>query len=139
MKQWKETKGAFKALEIIDISTQYNRFLQVRMRDTFMKVAQSMMVKKQLVAEKGLKEKMIHSVMPPKVAEWLMRGHVEDLDEGTSVFPASTVQSTAGEDLDAKAKRLRANQMDDDCSSQAGGEDYQTDCSSVDDMDFAGK
>ena len=45
------------------------------MRDTFMKVAQSMMVKKQLVAEKGLKEKMIHSVMPPKVAEWLMRGN----------------------------------------------------------------
>ena len=53
-----------------------------------MKVAQSMMVKKQLVAEKGLKEKMIHSVMPPKVAEWLMRGHVEDNDEGTStMFP----------------------------------------------------
>ena len=37
------------------------------MRDTFMKVGQSLMVKKQLVNEKGLKEKMIHSVMPPKV------------------------------------------------------------------------
>ena len=72
------------------------------MRDTFMKVAQSMMVKKQLVAEKGLKEKMIHSVMPPKVAEWLMRGHVEDNDEGTStMFPvSSTIQSSAGKDLD---------------------------------------
>ena len=57
-----------------------------------MKVAQSMMVKKQLVAEKGLKEKMIHSVMPPKVAEWLMRGHVEDNDEGTStMFPGKYV------------------------------------------------
>ena len=57
-----------------------------------MKVAQSMMVKKQLVAEKGLKEKMIHSVMPPKVAEWLMRGHVEDNDEGTStMFPGKAM------------------------------------------------
>jgi len=42
---------------------------QVRMRDTFMKVAHSLMVKKQLVNEKGLKEKMIHSVMPPKVSK----------------------------------------------------------------------
>ena len=55
---------------------------QVRMRDTFMKVGQSLMVKKQLVTEKGLKEKMIHSVMPPKVADWLMtEGHAEDLDD----------------------------------------------------------
>ncbi len=44
-------------------------FVQVRMRDTFMKVGQSLMVKKQLVNEKGLKEKMIHSVMPPKVRQ----------------------------------------------------------------------
>ena len=43
------------------------------MRDTFMKVGQSLMVKKQLVNEKGLKEKMIHSVMPPRVADWLMK------------------------------------------------------------------
>ena len=43
------------------------------MRDTFMKVGQSLMVKKQLVTEKSLKEKMIHSVMPPKVADWLMK------------------------------------------------------------------
>ena len=49
---------------------------QVRMRDTFMKVGHSLMVKKQLVTEKGLKEKMIHSVMPPKVSDWLMKeGH----------------------------------------------------------------
>eukprot|EP00094_Tigriopus_californicus_P007688 TCALIF_07404-PA protein Name:"Similar to Adcy9 Adenylate cyclase type 9 (Mus musculus)" AED:0.09 eAED:0.09 QI:1748/0.72/0.66/0.91/0.90/0.83/12/0/1384 len=55
---------------------------QVRMRDTFMKVGQSLMVKKQLVTEKGLKEKMIHSVMPPQVADWLMReGHTEDVDD----------------------------------------------------------
>ena len=47
-----------------------------------MKVGQSLMVKKQLVNEKGLKEKMIHSVMPPRVADWLMReGHAEDVDD----------------------------------------------------------
>ena len=56
------------------------------MRDTFMKVAQSLMVKKQLVNEKSIKEKMIHSVMPPKVADWLMNeGHAEDMDE--AMFP----------------------------------------------------
>ena len=32
-----------------------------------MKVGQSLMVKRQLSMEKQLKEKMIHSVMPPKV------------------------------------------------------------------------
>ena len=52
----------------------------VRMRDTFMKVGQSLMVKRQLVTEKGLKEKMIHSVMPPKVAVELMKNH--DIGDG---------------------------------------------------------
>lgn len=44
----------------------------VRMRGTFMKVGQSLLVRRQLEMEKLLKEKMIHSVMPPKLAEWLM-------------------------------------------------------------------
>jgi hypothetical protein len=44
-------------------------FAQVRMRDTFMKVGQSLLVKRQLGMEKQLKEKMIHSVMPPKVTQ----------------------------------------------------------------------
>ncbi|KAK0165254.1 hypothetical protein PV328_003786 [Microctonus aethiopoides] len=44
----------------------------VRMRGTFMKVGQSLLVRRQLEMEKQLKEKMIHSVMPPKVAAWLM-------------------------------------------------------------------
>ncbi|XP_018393486.1 PREDICTED: adenylate cyclase type 9 [Cyphomyrmex costatus] len=44
----------------------------VRMRGTFMKVGQSLLVRRQLEMEKQLKEKMIHSVMPPKVADWLM-------------------------------------------------------------------
>lgn len=55
------------------------------MRDTFLKVGQSLMVKKQLDEEKRHKEKMIHSVMPPRVADWLMtEGHAEgDVDDGT--------------------------------------------------------
>ncbi|TMW44161.1 hypothetical protein DOY81_010763, partial [Sarcophaga bullata] len=41
----------------------------VRMRGTFMKVGQNLLVRRQLEMEKQLKEKMIHSVMPPKVAD----------------------------------------------------------------------
>lgn len=42
-----------------------------------MKVGQSLLVRRQLEMEKQLKEKMIHSVMPPRVADWLMS---EDFD-----------------------------------------------------------
>ena len=58
---------------------------QVRMRDTFMKVGQSLLVKRQLVMEKQLKEKMINSVMPPKVADWLMKRGIEDEDEDVDI------------------------------------------------------
>ena len=52
---------------------------QVRMRCTFLKVGQLLLVRRELELEKQLKEKMIHSVMPPKVADWLMHeGHGED-------------------------------------------------------------
>ncbi|XP_046674211.1 adenylate cyclase type 9-like isoform X2 [Homalodisca vitripennis] len=62
----------------------------VRMRGTFMKVGQSLLVRRQLELEKQLKEKMIHSVMPPKVADWLMsegatggkEDEVHSLEEG---------------------------------------------------------
>ena len=60
------------------------------MRDTFLKVGQSLIVKKQLGAEKDLKEKMIHSVMPLKVADWLMTGHSEDNDDEKPGIPLST-------------------------------------------------
>lgn len=45
----------------------------VRMRGTFMKVGQNLLVRRQLEMEKQLKEKMIHSVMPPKVADMLLK------------------------------------------------------------------
>lgn len=55
---------------------------QVRMRCTFLKVGQLLLVRRELELEKQLKEKMIHSVMPPKVADWLMQeGHGEDVEE----------------------------------------------------------
>lgn len=52
----------------------------VRMRGTFMKVGQSLLVRRQLEMEKQLKEKMILSVMPPKVASWLMEEQVLEYD-----------------------------------------------------------
>ncbi|CAK1578211.1 unnamed protein product [Parnassius mnemosyne] len=52
----------------------------VRMRGTFMKVGQSLLVRRQLEMEKLLKEKMIHSVMPPKLASWLMEEQVLDCE-----------------------------------------------------------
>ena len=79
------------------------------MRDTFMKVGQSLMVKKQLVAEKGLKEKMIHSVMPPKLATLLMKGHAEDVDEGISNVQLTSAIQLSGEELNksrSKKKKL---------------------------------
>ncbi|CAL4061073.1 unnamed protein product, partial [Meganyctiphanes norvegica] len=56
---------------------------QVRMRGTFMSIGQSLVVRQQLEVEKALKEKMIHSVMPPKVADWLMKEnpHTDDVDD----------------------------------------------------------
>lgn len=43
-----------------------------------MSIGQSLMVQRQLEVEKVLKEKMIHSVMPPKVADWLMKENLAD-------------------------------------------------------------
>ena len=54
---------------------------QIRLRCTFLKVGQLLLVRRELDLEKQLKFKMIHSVMPPKVADWLMHeGHGEDQD-----------------------------------------------------------
>ncbi|XP_014255451.1 adenylate cyclase type 9-like isoform X1 [Cimex lectularius] len=61
----------------------------VRMRGTFMKVGQSLLVRRQLEMEKQLKEKMILSVMPPKVAEWLM-------EEGEGNFNPSGIDLIRG-------------------------------------------
>lgn len=48
-----------------------------------MSVAKSLWVRRQLEWERNLKEKMIHSVMPPQVADWLMKETLaEDSEDG---------------------------------------------------------
>ncbi|KAK3876369.1 hypothetical protein Pcinc_009523 [Petrolisthes cinctipes] len=59
---------------------------QVRMRGTFMSIGQSLMVQRQLELEKILKEKMIHSVMPPKVADWLMKETLADDNDDSHCY-----------------------------------------------------
>lgn len=59
----------------------------VRMRGTFMKVGQSLLVRRQLEMEKQLKEKMIHSVMPPKLAEVLLNDDTNFLKPGRTSNP----------------------------------------------------
>ncbi|ESP04397.1 hypothetical protein LOTGIDRAFT_53528, partial [Lottia gigantea] len=53
---------------------------QVRCRSTFWKIGQSLIVRRDLVLEKRIKEKMIHSLMPPSVAAEAMRAR-EDKEE----------------------------------------------------------
>ncbi|EEB12086.1 adenylate cyclase type IX, putative [Pediculus humanus corporis] len=60
----------------------------VRVRGTFMKVGQRLLVQKQLEMEKQLKENIIHSVMPPKVANWLLSG-----EHGENVRPQDDLGS----------------------------------------------
>ena len=43
---------------------------QVHMRSTFTTVGQTLLTQRQLYLEKQLKEKMIHSVLPPSLADW---------------------------------------------------------------------
>ena len=43
---------------------------QVHMRSTFTTVGQTLLTQRQLELEKQLKEKMIHSVLPPSLADW---------------------------------------------------------------------
>lgn len=63
----------------------------VRMRGTFIEVGQNLLVRRQLEMEKQLKEKMIHSVMPPKVADILLK---ERSSGDQSIFtPAHDVKS----------------------------------------------
>ena len=53
---------------------------QVRRRSTFWKIGQSAIARRDLQIEKQLKEKMIHSLMPPSVAADVMRTR-EDKDD----------------------------------------------------------
>lgn len=85
----------------------------VRMRGTFMKVGQSLLVRRQLEMEKQLKEKMIHSVMPPKLASWLME---EQVDPDTTLKPHNALSprnSNAGaSDIKSLFRPFNMSSMD---------------------------
>lgn len=85
----------------------------VRMRGTFMKVGQSLLVRQQLQMEKQLKEKMIWSVMPPKVANWLMNEQVESDTNHKTHYPLQPRNSNPGtSDFKSLFRPFNMNSMD---------------------------
>ncbi|XP_067114921.1 LOW QUALITY PROTEIN: adenylate cyclase type 9 [Osmerus mordax] len=68
---------------------------EVRSRSTFLKVGQAIMHGKDLEVEKALKERMIHSVMPRRVADELMR-QGDDEDGGAGKRYSAGACSAAG-------------------------------------------
>lgn len=85
----------------------------VRMRGTFMKVGQSLLVRRQLEMEKQLKEKMIHSVMPPKLASWLMEEQVDPDATLKSHHTLSPRNSNAGaSDIKSLFRPFNMSSMD---------------------------
>lgn len=83
----------------------------VRMRGTFMKVGQSLLVRRQLEMEKQLKEKMIHSVMPPKLASWLMEEQVTDTETIHNPLQARTSNPGAS-DIKSLFRPFNMSSMD---------------------------
>ncbi|XP_035907301.1 adenylate cyclase type 9 isoform X2 [Anopheles stephensi] len=88
----------------------------VRMRGTFMKVGQNLLVRRQLEMEKQLKEKMIHSMMPPKVADLLLK-ESGSVPKGTSFdqYPASAQSAprrTTPSDLKSLFRPFHMNRME---------------------------
>lgn len=83
----------------------------VRIRGTFMKVGQSLLVRKQLEMEKQLKEKMIHSVMPPKVADWLMEESEREREREDSLKKGSIPSNNT--DIRSLFRPFNMHSMDD--------------------------
>lgn len=86
----------------------------VRMRGTFMKVGQSLLVRRQLEMEKQLKEKMIHSVMPPKLASWLMEEQVLELETNLKTQDPSHPRTSnpAASDIKSLFRPFNMSSMD---------------------------
>ena len=83
----------------------------VRMRGTFMKVGQSLLVRRQLEMEKQLKEKMINSVMPPKVAEWLIEESEREREREDSLKKGSIPSNNT--DIRSLFRPFNMHSMDD--------------------------
>ena len=57
---------------------------QVRQHSTFLKIGQSAIVRQDLEFEKQIKEKMIHSLMPPSVASQVMKSRADKDEEAAA-------------------------------------------------------
>ncbi|XP_035254630.1 adenylate cyclase type 9-like [Anguilla anguilla] len=75
------------------IGVQLFLMSEVRSRSTFLKVGQAIMHGKDLEVEKALKERMIHSVMPRRVADELMK---QGDDEGEASGKRYSTHGAAG-------------------------------------------
>ncbi|XP_076468117.1 adenylate cyclase type 9-like [Babylonia areolata] len=86
---------------------------QVRHRSNFWKVGQSVMARRDLNIEKQLKENMIHSLMPPSVAEAVRKARPdrekEDDDDGDGRKKRSKSRRERGEII---FRSFNMNQMD---------------------------
>ena len=69
---------------------------QVRERSTFLKVGQSLILRRRLQTEKQLKHNMIHSLMPPKVAEQVLRAREGERSSDDRTGAVNGDQSGAG-------------------------------------------
>lgn len=87
----------------------------VRMRGMFMKIGQNLLVRRQLEMEKQLKEKMIHSVMPPKVADMLLNeGGASGIDTKDGVVDPDShyVRPRTSNDLKSLFRPFHMHSMD---------------------------
>ncbi|XP_067640922.1 adenylate cyclase type 9 isoform X2 [Eurosta solidaginis] len=87
----------------------------VRMRGMFMKVGQNLLVRRQLEMEKQLKEKMIHSVMPPKVANMLLNeGGASGIEKKDGVIDHDShyVRPRTSNDLKSLFRPFHMHSMD---------------------------
>uniref|UniRef100_A0A6A7G0Z8 Adenylate cyclase type 9 n=3 Tax=Hirondellea gigas TaxID=1518452 RepID=A0A6A7G0Z8_9CRUS len=87
---------------------------QVRMRGTFLSMGRSLLVRRELEKEKAVKEAMIHSVMPPKVAHWLLYATEDDDKEGGAGRRMSSqrTSNTAGDLRVMVFRPFNMNNMD---------------------------
>uniref|UniRef100_A0A8C1LWQ1 adenylate cyclase n=1 Tax=Cyprinus carpio TaxID=7962 RepID=A0A8C1LWQ1_CYPCA len=78
---------------------------EVRSRSTFLKVGQAIMHGKDLEVEKALKERMIHSVMPRRVADELMKQSDDDNDNSVKRYSTGAVIAGASSPKSTKRKK----------------------------------
>ncbi|XP_051994436.1 LOW QUALITY PROTEIN: adenylate cyclase type 9 [Xyrauchen texanus] len=79
---------------------------EVRSRSTFLKVGQAIMHGKDLEVEKALKERMIHSVMPRRVADELMKQSDDDNDNSVKRYSTGAAIASAASPKNAKRKKM---------------------------------